>query len=64
MNEDILITTKDFDHSKEILKLKGKGIGAIVSFTGVVIEIVGKFKFKDTLNIIQEWLRMKLKNNY
>ena len=31
MNEDILITTKDFDHSKEILKLKGKGIGAIVS---------------------------------
>ena len=47
MNEDILITTKDFDHSKEILKLKGKGIGAIVSFTGVVREIVGNLNLNE-----------------
>ena len=72
MNEDILITTKDFDHSKEILKLKGKGIGAIVSFTGVVREIVGNLNLKEmylehypgmTENEIKKII-IKAKNNW
>ena len=72
MNEDVLITTKDFDHSKEILKLKGKGIGAIVSFTGVVREIVGNLNLKEmylehypgmTENEIKKII-IKAKNNW
>ncbi len=36
MSIEILITKNNFDHSKEIEKLKSKGTGAIVTFTGIV----------------------------